>query len=78
MITVKILNSGWPGRNPLAAVTVRRAEFVKVADGNDIPAYPMLSSPALAINKKRVCSGRIPKQSEVAAWLTTGQSGEQP
>ena len=30
----------------------------------------------LAINKKVVCSGRIPKQNEVAAGLTTGVSGE--
>ncbi len=72
MITVKILDPVWPNRNRLAAG--RRAEFVQVADCNDSPALPMLSFPGLAINKKQVCSGRIPNQRE--ASISTGQSRE--
>ncbi len=83
MIMVITMGSDWLNRNKLAAVArqaatqaVRPAEFVKITNYNAILGYPILSPPGLVINEKLVCSGRIPKQSEVAAWLTTGASGE--
>lgn len=83
MITVKILGSGCANCRKLEAVARQAAaeaglaaEFVKVTSHNDMLAYPILSTPGLVINEQLVCSGRIPKQSEVAAWLTAGAAGE--
>lgn len=45
------------------------AAFEKVTDMQAILAYDLLSTPALVIGDKLVCSGRIPTQTEVRQWL---------
>lgn len=35
----------------------------------EIEQYPILLTPALVINEKVVCAGRVPKKEEVIAWL---------
>ena len=76
MMTVKILGSGCANCRKLEAVAKEaaadagvQAEFVKVTNMADIMAYDILSTPALVINEKVVCSGRIPTRAEVSAWL---------
>ena len=77
MKTVKILGSGCATCRKLEAVAREaatsagvEAEFVKVTDMKAIMAFDLLSTPALVINDKVVCSGRIPTQAEVRQWLT--------
>jgi small redox-active disulfide protein 2 len=76
MLTIKVLGSGCANCRKLeevarAAATAAgtEAEFIKVKDHAAILAYDVLSTPALVVNEKVVCSGRIPTQAEVAAWL---------
>ena len=76
MLTVKILGSGCANCRKLEAVAKEaaaeagvQAEFLKVTNMADIMAYDILSTPALVINEKVVCSGRIPTRAEVGAWL---------
>ena len=77
MLTVKILGSGCANCKKLEAVAraavasaARDAEFVKVTDIAGIMAYDVLATPALVIDDKLVCSGRIPTQAELQSWLT--------
>ena len=76
MLTIKILGPGCANCKRLeeiarqsAAEMGAAAEFVKVADYQDILAYNILSTPGLVINEKLVSSGRIPAPSSVKAWI---------
>lgn len=76
MTTVKILGSGCANCRKLEAVAREAAagagiaaDFVKVTDMKDILAYDVMSTPALVIDDRLVCSGRIPTQAEIRGWL---------
>lgn len=76
MMTIKILGSGCANCRKLEAVARAaaenagiQAEFIKVTNQVDILAYDILSTPALVINEKVVCVGKIPTQAEVTQWL---------
>jgi len=76
MLTIKILGPGCANCKRLeeiarqsAADLGAAAEFVKVADYQDILAYNVLSTPGLVINEKLVSSGRIPAPASVKAWI---------
>lgn len=77
MVTVKILGSGCANCKKLEAVARQaaagagvQADFIKVTDPKEILAYDVLLTPALVIDEKVACDGRIPTQAEVARWLT--------
>jgi len=82
MLTVKILGPGCANCKRLEEVARKAAadakidaEFVKVADYNDILAYNILSTPGLVINEKLVSSGKIPSPAAVAQWMTAARDG---
>jgi small redox-active disulfide protein 2 len=77
MITIKILGSGCANCKKLEAVARAaaeaagiQAEFIKVTNQAEILNYDILSTPALVINEKIVCAGKIPTQADVTQWLT--------
>jgi small redox-active disulfide protein 2 len=77
MMTIKILGSGCANCKKLEAVARAaaeaagvEAEFIKVTNQTDILNYDILSTPALVINEKVVCAGKIPTQADVIQWLT--------
>ena len=76
MIIIKILGSGCANCRKLEAVARAaaesagiQAEYIKVSNQVDMLAYDILSTPALVINEKVVCVGKIPTQAEVTQWL---------
>ena len=76
MLTVKILGSGCANCKKLEAVARAaaeaagiQAEFIKVTNQADMLAYDILSTPALVINEKVVCAGKIPTQADIIQWL---------
>lgn len=46
-----------------------KVEIVKVTDLDTIVTYGVMSTPALVIDGKVKCSGRIPEPSEITKWL---------
>jgi len=44
------------------------ATLEHIDDILEIEQYPVLFTPALVVNEKVVCAGRIPKREEVIAW----------
>ena len=77
MMTIKILGSGCANCKKLEEVARAaaeaagiQAEFIKVTNQAEILDYDILSTPALVINEKVVCAGKIPTQADVTQWLT--------
>lgn len=77
MVTIKILGSGCANCKKLESVARAateaagvQAEFIKVTNHTDMLAYDILSTPALVINERVVCAGKIPTQADVIGWLT--------
>jgi small redox-active disulfide protein 2 len=53
----------------VAADNNLQAEFEDVKDYAEIMKYGVMSTPALVVDGKVVCSGRVPAETEVAGWL---------
>ena len=45
------------------------ADIIKVTDMKEIVSRGIMRTPALAVNGKVVCAGRIPKIQEVEGWI---------
>ena len=78
MLTIKILGSGCPNCQKLAAIAQKavsqlgiEAKLEKVTDFNEIMKYPILSTPGLVINEKLVSSGKIPSEAEITTFLAS-------
>ncbi|NWJ46970.1 MAG: TM0996/MTH895 family glutaredoxin-like protein [Chloroflexi bacterium] len=78
MLNVKVLGSGCANCKKLEGL-VRKvvdeqglvAEVEKVTDYAEIMKWNVMSTPGLVVNDKVVSTGRIPKESEVKAWLNS-------
>lgn len=44
------------------------ATLVHIEDFREIEQYPILFTPALVVNEKVICAGRVPKKEEVIKW----------
>ncbi len=73
---IKILGGGCPKCERLEALAREMADelgisaqFTKVKSMPEIMAYDVMSTPALVINEKVMCFGRIPEKAEVREWL---------
>jgi len=82
MKSVKILGSGCTTCNQLAdavkaVITQENIEAVveKVEDIQQIMAYHVLSTPALVVDEKVVCKGRIPSYNELKELLSAKPHG---
>lgn len=45
------------------------AEVEKVADFKEMMAHGVMSTPAVAIDGKILCTGRVPRREEVKDWI---------
>lgn len=73
---IRVLGSGCPKCKQVEAnvkkvlgETGKKAELEKVTDINKIIEAGVMATPALAIDGKIVCSGRIPTTEEIKKWL---------
>lgn len=80
MLNIKILGSGCANCKKLEAVAREaahnmniHADIEKITDMGKIMTYDILATPALVINEKVVCSGKIPTQAELQGWLSAAQ-----
>ena len=78
---IKILGSGCPKCKRLEAVTRDVVEglgfettFTKVKSMADIMTFDVMATPALVVDEKVLCSGRVPDREEIREWLE-GLSG---
>ena len=54
-----------------AVVTAKgiQADVVKVTDFQEIASLGIFATPAIVVEGKVMCVGRVPKQSEVEQWF---------
>lgn len=45
------------------------ATLLAVTDYQEIMQYPVLSTPALVVNERVLCAGRVPLTKEILGWL---------
>ena len=73
---IKILGGGCANCQRLEAIARKvaadnqiEANFEDVKDYAEIMKYGVMSTPALVVDGKVLCSGRVPSESEVTSWL---------
>jgi small redox-active disulfide protein 2 len=77
MLSIKVLGPGCASCVKVAQLAQQalnslsvEAQIEKVTEMPEIIKYRILATPALVINEKVVCAGRIPTPAEVTTWLT--------
>jgi small redox-active disulfide protein 2 len=78
MLSIKVLGPGCANCVKVAQLAQQavnslsvEAQIEKVTEMPDIIKYRILATPALVINEKVVCAGRIPTAAEVTTWVTS-------
>jgi len=87
MLNVKVLGSGCKKCNQVEQQAVAALEALAeedpsleatiqhVTDYGEIIKYPIMFTPALVVNERVVCAGRIPMVEEVTGWLREALDG---
>jgi small redox-active disulfide protein 2 len=77
---IKVLGPGCPRCEELRKRTVNvlaeqniAADLEKIDDIKQMIAYGILSTPALVINGKVKCAGRVPRPEEIKRWILEEQ-----
>jgi small redox-active disulfide protein 2 len=80
---IKILGTGCAKCHSLRDTTKEvinemgiEAALEEVKDMNKILEYPIMITPGLVINEELVCSGRIPKKSEIKSFVADALTKE--
>ena len=80
---ILVLGPGCPNCKKLFEATERavaraavKADLRKVQKLDEIVAHGVLMTPALVINGKVKCSGKVPGEEEIAAFITEEAAGE--
>ena len=76
MLIIKVLGPGCANCKRLEQLVRKvagdkelEAQIEKVTDYAEMMRWPLLSTPGLVVNDILVASGRIPSETEIAAWL---------
>lgn len=84
MLTVKILGSGCANCKQLEQLTAKvmdqlavEAEIIKVTDPLQYSDYGVMTTPALVIDEKTVCSGRVPSLDELTGFVNSAVASSQ-
>ena len=77
MVTIRVLGAGCTRCNELEKLCFNvlaghniDADMQKISDVKKIAEYGVVSTPALIINGKVYCSGRIPTKATLLHWIT--------
>ena len=76
MVSIKVLGSGCAecqlvealGRQVVEEQAVQ-TEIISIWDHDEIRKYPIMSTPALIVNDRIVCDGRVPSKQELEDWI---------
>ena len=77
MLSIKVLGPGCANCLKVAQLARQAADGLKVeasiekvTEFPEIMKYHILATPALVINERVLCAGRIPTVAEVTTWIT--------
>lgn len=76
MLTIRVLGSCCPSCNELERMCINflaeeniDADFQKITDVKKFAEYGVIQVPALIINGKIYCKGKLPTKSTLAHWI---------
>lgn len=76
MITIRLLGGGCPACNELERMTINilaeeniDADFQKITDVRKFAEYGVMQTPALVINSRVYCSGKLPTKFTLTNWI---------
>jgi len=76
MVTIRVLGAGCPGCNELKKMCFNvlaeydiDADMQKISDIKKIAEFGVISTPALIINGKVYCTGKIPTKLTLLHWI---------
>lgn len=75
-MVIKILGSGCPNCKKLHQLVMEAvkemsisADIIKITNMPEIIKYNIMMTPALVVNEKVVCSGRVPSKGEISKHI---------
>jgi small redox-active disulfide protein 2 len=76
MLTIRVLGMGCPRCNELERMTINflaeeniDADFLKITDIKQFAEFGVMQTPALIINGKVFCKGKLPTKTTLAHWI---------